>query len=110
MHTDIKNLDAYLKSDTKEKEKENETLEIAKVDLEELDKEALISLIKDKDTIINHQNTLLENKKEEMTKELENMNKYYSKLIKDKTAVINYYERKLNVLRDIINIETGGEE
>ena len=45
MHTDIKNLDAYLKSDTKEKEKENETLEIAKVDLEELDKEALISFI-----------------------------------------------------------------
>ena len=38
------------------------------------------------------------------------MNNYYSKLIKDKTAVINYYERKLNVLKDIINIETGGEE
>lgn len=108
MHTDIKDLDAYLKSNAKDKE--NETLEIAKVDLEELDREALINLIKDKDTIINHLNTLLENKKEEMTKELENMNNYYSKLLKDKSAVISYYERKLNVLKDIINIETGGEE
>ena len=108
MHTDIKDLDAYLKSNAKDKE--NETLEIAKVDLEELDREALINLIKDKDTIINHLNTLLENKKEEMTKELENMNNYYSKLLKDKSAIISYYERKLNVLKDIINIETGGEE
>lgn len=108
MHTDIKDLDAYLKSNSKDKE--NETLEIAKVDLEELDREALINLIKDKDTIINHLNTLLENKKEEMTKELENMNNYYSKLLKDKSAIISYYERKLNVLKDIINIETGGEE
>ena len=40
------------------------------------------------------------------------MNEYYVARIKELNSIISYYERKLNVLKDIITLETdkGGDK
>ena len=38
------------------------------------------------------------------------MNEYYVNRIKELQSIIAYYERKLNVLKDIITMENGGEK
>lgn len=43
-------------------------------------------------------------------KEINDMKEYYVGVITDKNNIIGYYERKFNLLADIIHIETGKEK
>lgn len=100
---------AVLDSEPIEKE-EIETLEVTPVELESLTKADLISLIKDKDIVLSGYEHRVEELSESHKNEIENMNTYYTSKIKELTSLIKYYERKLNILKDIITIETGGEK
>lgn len=78
------------------------------VDYETLSKEELINLHKTKDSSINNYQMTLENKEEAHAKEIEGLNKYYGDRISELNNLVRYYERKLKLINDLINIETGG--
>lgn len=78
------------------------------VNYETLSKEDLISLHKTKDNSINNYQMTLENKEEAHAKEIEGLNKYYGDRISELNNLVKYYERKLKLINDFINIETGG--
>lgn len=87
-----------------------ESLNIQGVDLNNLSKEELISLIEShKNASTNYEHTIEEMKKhnEDVMKDITD---HYGRVIEEKNRLIGYYERKLKVLRDIITIETGGEK
>lgn len=85
---------------------EEETLEVPKVAYEDLKKDELIKVLESKDKSLEHYETL----QEENKKEVNRMNEYYVNRIKELQSIIAYYERKLNVLKDIITMENGGEK
>lgn len=85
---------------------EEETLEVPKVAYEDLKKDELIKVLESKDKSLEHYELL----QEENKKEVNRMNEYYVNRIKELQSIIAYYERKLNVLKDIITMENGGEK
>lgn len=87
-----------------------ESLDVQGIDLNNLSKEELISLIEShKKASENYEHTIEEMKKhnEDVMKDITD---HYGRVIEEKNRLIGYYERKLKVLRDIITIETGGEK
>ena len=42
-------------------------------------------------------------------KQIEELNVYYRDRINELNNLIKYYERKIKLIRDLIDIETGGE-
>lgn len=111
------NIDKYLEEDGIEllgstiatEEVENK-IEAEVVDNEELTNEELTRIIEAKEqACANYEQTIEElNKKHEIT--IKNLEEHYSARIKELTSLLGYYERKLNVIKDIITIETGGEK
>ena len=85
---------------------EEETLEVPKVAYEDLKKDELIKVLEHKDKSLEHYEAL----QEENKKEVNRMNEYYVNRIKELQSIIAYYERKLNILKDIITMENGGEK
>ena len=77
---------------------EEETLEVPKVAYEDLKKDELIKVLEHKDKSLEHYESLQEENKKEVNR------------IKELQSIIAYYERKLNVLKDIITMENGGEK
>lgn len=85
---------------------EEVSLEVTDYNL--LDKDTLISLHKTKDSTIENYQTVLERNEEERKKEIDGLTNYYREKITEQENVIKYYERKLKLIYDLINIETGG--
>ena len=86
-----------------------ETVEAEKVDYNTLDKKDLIDVIKAKDKSIENYESVLEEKKKAYDKQTEELNVYYRDRINELNNLIKYYERKIKLIRDLIDIETGGE-
>ena len=85
---------------------EVDTLAVPRVAYEDLKKDELIKVLESKDKSLEHYELL----QEENKKEINRMNYYYVNRIKELQSIIAYYERKLNVLKDIITMENGGEK
>ena len=111
-----KTIDDYLNSNnvavmnTAPVEEAIEKIEAEPVDYNTLSKAELVSVLADKDNVINNYISKLENMEEAHKLEIENLNTYYSQRNTELSNLIQYYERKLRVLKDIINIETGGDK
>lgn len=109
-------IDDYLNSNnvavmnTAPMEEAVEKIEAEPVDYNTLSKAELISVLADKDNVINNYITKIENMEDSHKLEIENLNTYYSQRNTELSNLIMYYERKLRILKDIINIETGGEK
>ena len=86
-----------------------ETVEAEKVDYNTLDKKDLIDVINAKDKSIENYESVLEEKKKAYDKQTEELNVYYRDRINELNNLIKYYERKIKLIRDLIDIETGGE-
>lgn len=87
-----------------------ETVEAEKVNYAALNKEQLIRVLTDKDTALkNYEHKINEMETNHKT-EIDNMNDFYRARLNEHTHLIQYYERKLKVLKDIITIEEGGEK
>lgn len=87
-----------------------EKIEAEPVDYNTLNKAELISVLADKDNVINNYISKIENMEEAHRLEIENLNTYYSQRNTELSNLIMYYERKIKVLKDIINLETGGDK
>ena len=89
---------------------EIEALDLETVDLKSLTKEQLINLVEQhKTACANYENTI-ESMKEKNKEATDELTEYYNKHMSELNSLVKYYERKLKVLKDIINIETGGEK
>lgn len=89
---------------------DTETVEAEKINYTELDKEQLVRLLMDKDTVLeNYEHRVNEMETNHKT-EIDNMNDFYRARLNEHTHLIHYYERKLKLLKDIITIEEGGEK
>ena len=82
-----------------------EELEVEKVDYEKLDKVDLIRLCKEKDNHIKSYETERTSTQDFYNNEINNMNEHYIKRLKEMKAVIKYYERKFELIKNIIDIE-----
>lgn len=87
-----------------------DTIQVEVVDYKNLTKEKLIEVINMKDkAVMNYEEKLKElDKKAEAN--ISELNDYYSRLLKEKEALVRYYERKMKLINDLVNIETGGEK
>ena len=96
--------------DCSTKTKEAETVKAEKVNYAALNKEQLIRVLTDKDIALeNYEHKINEMKTNHKT-EIDNMNDFYRARLNEHTHLIQYYERKLKVLKDIITIEEGGDK
>ena len=93
-----------------EKPLHDETLEAEKIDYENLSKADLIRLCKEKDNSIKSYETERNNMTESFNNEIKNMNDYYIKRLKERDALIRYYERKFGLIKSLIDIEQDKEE
>ena len=109
-----KTIDDYLNShnvavmNTAPVEEDIEKIETEPVDYNTLSKAELISVLADKDNVINNYITKIENMEEAHKLEIENLNTYYSQRNAELSNLIMYYERKLKIIENIITLETGG--
>lgn len=87
-----------------------ETIKAEPIDYNTLNKEELIFVLNDKDSVINNYITKIESMEEAHKLEIENLNSYYSQRNTELSNLIMYYERKIKVIKDIITLETGGEK
>ena len=92
-----------------EKEKV-ESLEVEPVDLVELSKEDLIRMVEDKNQVIHNMEIELDRLRKINEQDTKNLNEYYGNRLKESSSLVAYYERKLHVLKSIIDIETGGDK
>ena len=83
----------------------NETLEITKVSYENLDKVDLIRLCKEKDNHIQSYEAERNTTKDYYNTQIKDLNEYYSKKLKEHKAIISYYERKFELIKNLIDIE-----
>lgn len=96
-------------STTPVKEK-TENVTATKINYIELNKDELIRLLIQKDTTLeNYEHKINEMETNHKT-EIDNMNDFYRARLNEHTHLIQYYERKLKVLKDIITIEEGGDK
>ena len=79
------------------------------VDYNNLSKEELIAIISEKDKAFKHYEDKIKDMEESQKNEINNLNDFYTKRVQEMSHLVNYYERKLGIIKDIINIETGGE-
>ena len=87
-----------------------ERIEIEAVDYKDLNKEQLVQLLESKDKTIDNYATTKADIEKAHTDELTDLNNYYAKKIQELNSLIKYYERKCNILRDVLNIEAGDEK
>ena len=87
-----------------------EKIEAEPVDYNTLNKAELITVVADKDNVINNYIDKIEHMEKEHKIEIENLNTYYSKRNTELSNLVMYYERKIKVIKDIITLETGGEK
>ena len=87
-----------------------EKIEAEPVDYNTLSKAELITVLADKDNVINNYIDKIEHMEKEHKTEIENLNTYYSKRNTELSNLVMYYERKIKVIKDIITLETGGEK
>lgn len=108
-------IDDYLNNDNVElkdlnKKETAERIEAEAVNYNDLTKEELVNILIDKDKVLKLYEDKYNETVESHKAELNNMNEFYSKRVEELTHIINYYERKLKVVKDILNLETGGEK
>lgn len=82
-----------------------ETVEAETVDYKDLSVDELIKIIEDKDRACENYKTTIEGMEKKHEMSIKNMADSYDNHVKKLTSVIRYYERKLRVLGDIINME-----
>lgn len=107
---DYLNNDKVAVMNTAPVEKAVEKIEAEPVDYNTLNKAELITVIADKDNVINNYMDKIEHMEKEHKIEIENLNTYYSKRNTELSNLVMYYERKIKVIKDIITLETGGEK
>ena len=93
---------------TKPTEVKADKVDATPVKPEALSKEELIKVVQANQTAIKNYEQKLQDTLKNHDNELKNMNEYYGKKIKEMSSLISYYERKLKLIKDLINIE-GGE-
>lgn len=86
-----------------------EKLDIVSLDYNTLKKPELIELIKTKDAALENYTHKIETMEVNHNQELNDMNNYYSSKIKELQSIIDYHMRKENIIKGLLNIETGGE-
>lgn len=86
---------------------EVDTLEPVKVNYEELTKEELIKILKDKDEAMEMCNKALEEKDKHFEAQLNSINETYKQNLDRISTVNGYMSRKLKVIKDIITMEEG---
>lgn len=83
-----------------------EKLDIGKpIEYESCTKEELITLLKVRDQVLEHYENERKETLERQTKELEEMQKYYTARINEVKAINEYHERKLDIIKNIITME-----
>lgn len=80
-------------------------LSIEQVDYKKLDKVDLVRLCSEKDAAIKSYESERTNFQDRFNREIEDMNKYYLARINELKSLIKYYERKFDIVKDIIDIE-----
>lgn len=80
-------------------------LSIEQVDYKKLDKVDLVRLCGEKDAAIKSYEAERTNFQDRFNREIEDMNKYYLARINELKSLIKYYERKFDIVKDIIDIE-----
>lgn len=93
---------------TKPTEVKVDKVDATPVKPEALSKEELIKVVQANQTAIKNYEQKLQDTLKNHDNELKNMNEYYGKKIKEMSSLISYYERKLKLIKDLIDIE-GGE-
>lgn len=91
-------------------EVKSEFIEPVKIDYKSLDKTDLVRLLKNKDAALESYEAERKAKQDSFNKNIEDLNEYYTKRIKELKALIKYYERKYNLIKTIIDIEKDEEE
>ena len=85
-----------------------EALELEAVDYNNLKKEELIAMLEDRDKLLAHYEEKIASNEEAYKKEMTNQTEYYGKKFKELHNLIAYHERKIKLIGDLVNIETGG--
>lgn len=80
-------------------------LSIEQVDYKRLDKVDLVRLCSEKDAAIKSYETERNNTQDRFNKEIEDMNAYYVARINELKSLIKYYERKFELIKNLIDIE-----
>lgn len=88
----------------------SDVIEVEKTDYTNFSKEDLIKIIESKDNACENYMTVIETNEKKYDMTIKNLNDTYEKHVKDLNSLIKYYERKLKLISDLINIETGGEK
>ena len=83
----------------------HDKIEIEQVDYKKLDKVDLVRLCTEKDNAIKSYETERTNVQNTYNKEIADMNNYYVARINELKALIKYYERKFELLKNLIDIE-----
>lgn len=91
-------------------EVKSEFIEPVKIDYTSLDKTDLVRLLKNKDAALESYEAERKSKQDNFNKNIEDLNNYYTKRIKELKSLIKYYERKYNLIKTIIDIEKDEEE
>lgn len=86
-----------------------ESIEIEKTNYKDFTKDELIRIIEDKDKAYENLKTVMEAQEEKSKMTLENYAEACNEQVKNLKKILSYYENKLNVIKDILNLE-GGEK
>ena len=97
-------------TDNTEEVESVEKLEVETVDYMSLTKGELVGILADKNIALKNYADKLDEMQEANKLEIKNMTDFCNKRTAELSNLIQYYERKLRVLKDIITIETGGEK
>lgn len=87
-----------------------ESLELETVAYDTLTKEELIVMLEDRDKSLAQYEDKLAEKEAAYKHEIDEMNKYYGKKLKELHNIIEYHDRKIKLIGDIVTIETGGNK
>ena len=83
--------------------------EIKPVNYNELTKEELVQIIKSKDTAYDNLKVILDKTKEDSDNLVKEITEDYKKKFDSISKVVKYYQNKLNVIKNVIDLE-GGEK
>lgn len=96
--------------DVKSTPKEVEKVEPELVNYHQLTSKELIQIIESKDTTIKNYEKKTEDMEAQHKQEVDNISNYYKQRLSESNSLVAYYERKMHILKSIIDIETGGEK
>lgn len=85
-------------------------LDVEAVDYNTLTKGELVGILTDKDIALSNYADRIENLEKAHKVEVDNLTNFCNKRTTELSNLVQYYERKLRVLKDIITIEVGGEK